>query len=302
MISSGSLSRVRALSIMAGSDASDERELNATACAGRAARANSIMGTPPSQAAIGYSTRIPNTMVMAATRPMYPARAPIAEKPRRAARASASAKTPTGAVHRIHCTSVMAASRIASNTRTTVARRSPDKPATARPKASVKTMRGSIAPSAAARTGFAGTRSINHCAKPGIRRTLSAVAVAVCDALACSAACAPGSMSKRPRIGGASRAAKIAPANRVTRNSAIARTPTLPSAAGFGVDAIPATRLPTTSGMTVMRIALMNNVPIGSIHLATLDSVAFPLDETRRPSPSPATSAIRTRVVSDMGA
>ena len=83
-------------------------------------------------------------------------------------------------------------------------------------------------------------------------------------------------------------------------NRISARNPSFPSEADAGADAMPATRLPTTSGITVIRIALMKIVPSGSIHLAMSPSSGLPLVETNRPSASPATSAIRTRVVSDM--
>ena len=56
------------------------------------------------------------------------------------------------------------------------------------------------------------------------------------------------------------------------------------------------------TAITVIRIALIKSVPSGSIHRAELTRASLPLMETSRPSPSPATSAIRTRVVSDMGA
>jgi hypothetical protein len=41
---------------MAGSDASDERVLKATACAGAHARANRRRGMPPASVAMGYRT------------------------------------------------------------------------------------------------------------------------------------------------------------------------------------------------------------------------------------------------------
>ena len=98
---------------------------------------------------------------------MYPASAPIAETPSRTTSANASAKTPIGAAHRIHLTSVIAASRMASKTLTTVARVSPLRPATASPNAIVNTMSGSMAPSAAAFTGLFGTSSINQLRESG---------------------------------------------------------------------------------------------------------------------------------------
>ena len=53
----------------------------------------------------------------------------------------------------------------------------------------------------------------------------------------------------------------------------IARLPTRPIALALGALVMPAIRLPTTSGMTVMRIALIQIVPSGSIASAALASV-----------------------------
>lgn len=141
--------------------------------------------------------------------------APAALTPSRVASGTASAKTPIGAVRSTHCTRVSDASRIASKTRTTVARASPLRPAMARPKKSEKTMSGSIAPSAAARIGLFGTRPMSQSAKPGRRCMFSCVALTVLAALACSAAEAAGSMGRRARMGGARTPEKIPPATSV---------------------------------------------------------------------------------------
>ena len=67
-------------------------------------------------------------------------------------------------------------------------------------------MSGSIAPSAAALTGFAGTRSVNHCASPGAVAGAALPAVADCR----SPSATDGSMSRRARIGAAMMVASIA--------------------------------------------------------------------------------------------
>jgi hypothetical protein len=63
------------------------------------------------------------------------------------------------------------------------------------------------------------------------------------------------------------------PRNSVTMKNTIARLPTRPIALALGALVMPAIRLPTTSGMTVMRIALIQIVPSGSIASAALASV-----------------------------
>ena len=109
-ISAGSPSRVRALSIIAGSAASEDRELNATACAGKIARANSPSGTRPPTTASRIQDEHANDTVMPMTVATNPASAPAADAPMRVASGSASAKTPIGASWSTHRTTVSAAS------------------------------------------------------------------------------------------------------------------------------------------------------------------------------------------------
>ena len=61
--------------------------------------------------------------------------------------------------------------------------------------------------------------------------------------------------------------------NSVTMKNTIARRPTRPIARAFGALVMPTMRLPTTSGMTVIRIALIQSVPSGSIANAARASV-----------------------------
>ena len=63
--------------------------------------------------------------------------------------------------------------------------------------------------------------------------------------------------------------------------------------------AMPTIRLETTSGITVMRIALTNSVPTGSTAAATRRDRSGSNSLSASPTPTPAASAMRTRVVSD---
>jgi hypothetical protein len=63
---------------------------------------------------------------------------------------------------------------------------------------------------------------------------------------------------------------------------------------------MPTMRLPTTSGITVIRMALIQRVPSGSTASAARASPGEPLLAMAMPAAMPATSATRTRVVSDM--
>ena len=146
------------------------------------------------------------------------------------------------------------------------------------PNRSEKTMSGSIAPSDAAFTGFAGTRSTIHCPMPGQVFAPSIAAPADCAAFARRLAAAAGSTWIIARIGGpASSATTIATASSAmnTRSPSRRRVPrwrdrTAPPTA--------TTRLETTSGMTVMRMAETQSVPTGSMTGTRCASGADPLD------------------------
>jgi hypothetical protein len=99
---------------------------------------------------------------------------------------------------------------------------------------------------------------------------------------------------------GASNAAYAAAANNVTMKNTIAPLPTRPIDRALGALVIPAIRAPTTSGITVMRMALIQSVPSGSMAIAARTTRGEPLLAIATPPPMPTTSAMRTRVVRDM--
>ena len=131
---------------------------------------------------------------------------------------------------------------------TTPALRSSDTFVSAAPKPMVNTMSGSIAPSAADLMGFAGTRSMNHCATPGAAG--GAVAVAADCGLSPSAIDA--SMSRRVRIGAATIVAHTAADNARPRNTTRLRTPSRVSERSSPIETMPEMRLATTRGMTAI--------------------------------------------------
>ncbi len=138
------------------------------------------------------------------TTTMYVASAPAALRPSRAASGTASANTPIGASCSTQRTSVIDVSRMLSKTRTTAERRCASMRVIAMPNAIAKMINGSMAPSAAALIGFAGTRSTSQVVNDGMLRALSP-ALAAAVALARSAAEAAGSMDSIENVGPAAR-------------------------------------------------------------------------------------------------
>ena len=118
----------------------------------------------------------------------------------RAASGTANAKTPIGASASTQRTSTSIASASPSKNVTIGRRRSIARRSRATPNNSEKTINGSIAPSAAARMGFAGTRSVTHCPNVGKRFAPSCATPASSLALARIAAVEAGSIM-RARIG-----------------------------------------------------------------------------------------------------
>ena len=155
---SGGIRRTRcAPSIIAGSEATDERVLSATICAGNVARANWPSDTPPPTRAATYSSA-PMKRSTAQCAMRKNATAPARFVPRCNASPIANTNTPIGASANTHLTRMSAAVGI----RTAGARRD-----SATPKTTANTIIGSIAPSAAALIGFAGTSATSQLAKPG---------------------------------------------------------------------------------------------------------------------------------------
>src|SRR5437868_13962158 len=95
-----------------------------------------------------------------------------------------------------------------------------------------------------------------------------------------------------------------APARPDRQRNAIATSkarPPMRAILAASAPAMPTTTSDTTSGMTVMRIALTNNVPNGSMYITMRSIVATLARLSNRPNAKPAMSAMRTRVLSDGG-
>src|SRR5690349_14856024 len=249
--------------------------------------------------AAGSTTRSTNRGVATAMSTTYDASAPIATTPSRATSGNVSAKTPNGASTRIRRTSRNMASATPRKKRTTGSRYSEGVDNNAMPKATANTTSGNIAPSAAARTGFAGTKSTIHCKSVGARRAASAAEVPKADAAReRSAVTATGSIERRANTGGAT----IAPTNPERQRNARAMRRARPPTRAILVasaPAIPTITSETTSGTTVMRIAFTKSVPNGSMMATTRSIVAEPARLSKRPNSNPATSASKTLVLSE---
>ena len=131
----------------------------------------------------------------------------------------------------------------------------------ARASSNVKRISGSIAPLAAAATGFVGISDVSQLAKP------PAVVPAASDA---AASAAPGGSSGRtvttressekvPMPSG--NASTVAPAS-MAMNTAIVRPPMRPIVDMSDAEATPVISSDTTSGITVIRMAFTQSVPI----------------------------------------
>src|SRR6185312_16487650 len=90
----GCCSRVRALSIIAGNEASEDCVLAATICAGRMPAANRRKRSLPNTATVGYSSNVTVTYIEHCSA-MYQPKALITAEPVLAQTASTSANTPS---------------------------------------------------------------------------------------------------------------------------------------------------------------------------------------------------------------
>ncbi len=95
-----------------------------------------------------------------------------------AASPSVSAKTPTGAVARIHSTTTRIVSETARAPRDSVSLSSGSTRVAAKPKITVKITSGRMSPRAAASTGLAGSSPTNQSRKGGRLTSLAALAAA----------------------------------------------------------------------------------------------------------------------------
>ena len=240
-----------------------------------------------------------NTAAASETSTTYVASAPTADSPMRATSGSASANTPIGATTSSHRTRTSIASAMARKNTTTRSRCSARTEPRARPSTRAKTISGSIAPSAAARKGFDGTSATSHSPGDCIALALAASDVPAGAALARRLATADALTLMRATTGGATSAPRMPDAASRMMKSATPRAPMRAMAPPPPDVAMPTIRLDTTSGMTVIRIALTNSVPIGSTTEATRRERSGSTSLSASPMPTPAARAMRTRVVSD---
>jgi hypothetical protein len=171
-----------------------------------------------------------------------------------------SANTPIGAAARIHSIRTNIASLIDEKNPTSASRAFASICRIAKAKKTVNTIRGSIAPSTAACSGFDGTRSTSQ-SRNGGSSTATTSAEAV---VALSASAVAGSIWISASSGGASRAVRTQPAKTMTPNTPMLRAPSAATALPLPSPAIVTMRSDTTSGTTVIRIAFTQIAPIGS--------------------------------------
>ena len=210
--------------------------------------------------------------------------APAACSPVREPSRNASANTPTGASRSTQCTITSSASAIAWKKPTSRARASGSIRVTAKPKATAKTTSGSIAPSAAACTGFTGTMPCHHAA--------AAVAVGTSPALTLrNAAAEPASTGHADRISGNRSAASAAEAvsSAIISPSARAASPPVPTVSE--AEAMPVITSAKTSGTIPIRSALSHSPPTGSAMPCATGSSAPPVSRSTAPQASPPSSA-----------
>ena len=89
----------------------------------------------------------------------------------------------------------------------------------------------------------------------------------------------------------------IAPVS-IAMNTAIVRRPILPTVPTLEAEATPVITSETMSGITVMRMALIQSPPIGATASAALSSVGLCEAAIARPAPRPTPRPTRTRVPS----
>ena len=153
--------------------------------------------------------------------------------------------------------------------------------------ATEKTSSGTIRPSAAALIALVGTSARIVCAAVG-------APLAACGGSpARSAAAAAGSIGSHAKIGGMTAIAIAATAVSSTTNSARARPPARPTVRGSSAPAMLTMTFETTSGMIVIRIALIQSVPTTSIADPNASSAGCAEAAMAAPAGSPASRPIR---------
>ena len=156
----------------------------------------------------------------------------------------------------------------------------------------VKTISDTMLPLAAASTGLAGMSDVNHSTTP------TGVPLA-CTCAAASAApggsgMAPVGHGKSATTAGIVTAGTTALTTRRAKKTRSVRPPNRPTARRSDTDATPVMRSETTSGMTVMRIALTHSVPMGWMAVAHRANCSFPDAAIALPNARPAMRAAST--------
>ncbi len=230
--------------------------------AGSAARAKSRIGTRRDQRdqpgrAAGRTGRSPANTPRCRTRSRRPVRR------RRARRAAASARRRRSAPgHTIQRTSTSIASPSARKKPTQDVARAAGLRAIASASSNVNNISGSIAPVAAAATGLVGISDVSQLAKP------TAGAPAASDRRCLRGArrqCRPHGRDTREQRKTARCPAAVASASRrpaCAMNTASVRPPIRPIVDTSAADATPVISSETTSGITVIRIAFTQSVPM----------------------------------------
>ena len=171
-------------------------------------------------------------------------------------------------------TSVIMASPSARKKASRVARDSEAVFAIATASTSANRTYGTIAPLAAAAMGLAGSSEANH-AEKDVATPLAATALA--------ASAAPGGRAGRTpsgnwlRMNWDSGTITTAVATSSPRNTPSVRTPRRPMACTSDAEAMPVTTSASTSGITVMRMALIQRVPSGAMASANCSARSLPL-------------------------
>ena len=139
----------------------------------------------------------------------------------------------------------------------------------------VNTTSGSIAPVAAAAMGFCGTSDVSQLAEavPGFGGGDLPAAAAAPSGSGGRTEPVAGSIAKRVIAAGMNRSAVTASC---ATKMAIVRPPIRPIDARFLVDAIPVISREITSGITVIRIAFTQSVPIGATRSAACRRARLP--------------------------
>src|ERR1035437_2880966 len=195
-----------------------------------------------------------------------------------------------GAIASTHPTITSIASASPRNSAVAGTLRSGAMRASAIANATAKLITGSIAPSTAALTGFAGTRPVSQLVNEGRGGTAPAAELAPR-----SDAAEVASIRSSEKNGGAARKVSNATLERIRTNSTTARESSPPTARASFSSAMVAINSDTTSGMIVIRIALTHRGPTGSSAERKPFAPFHDATEITTPVARPATRPIRVR-------